>query len=109
MFTFLGGLGGRQPHRKVHCSRMCTYSGYLKAIWRDLFAAAKWLWALELVCGADFSWTLMCGAGPANLGGSRGSASAENHGKIGPKKLEPDRLQVPSYFADTGSAIKAPV
>ena len=41
--------------------------------------------ALELVCGADFSWKLMCGAGPGDLGGSRGSASAGNLGKTGPK------------------------
>ena len=37
--------------------------------------------ALELVRGADFSWELMCGAGPGDLGGSRGSGSAENPGK----------------------------
>ena len=41
--------------------------------------------ASELVCGADFSCKLMCGAGPGDLGGARGSASAENPGKTGPK------------------------
>ena len=40
---------------------------------------------LEVVRGADFSWKLMCGAGPGDLGGSRGSASAENPGKTVPK------------------------
>ena len=30
--------------------------------------------ALELICGAGFAWKLMCGAGPGDLGGSRGSA-----------------------------------
>jgi len=39
---------------------------------------------LELVCGADFSWKLMCGAGPGDLGGSRGSLSVENPWKSGP-------------------------
>ena len=41
--------------------------------------------ALESVCGADFSWKVMCGAGPGDLGGSRGSASTENPKKTGPK------------------------
>ena len=41
--------------------------------------------ALEWVCGADFSWKLMCVAGPGDLGGSRGPASAENPGKTRPK------------------------
>ena len=41
--------------------------------------------ALESACEADFSWKLMCGAGPGDLGGSRVSASAENPGKTGPK------------------------
>jgi len=34
--------------------------------------------ALELACGLDFSRRLMCGAGPGDLGGPRGSALAEN-------------------------------
>ena len=41
--------------------------------------------ALELVRFADFSCILMCGAGPGDLGGSRGSASAENPRTTGPK------------------------
>ena len=41
-------------------------------------------WALELVSGAGFSFKLMCGAGPGDLGGSWGSASAED-----PRKTEP--------------------
>jgi len=41
--------------------------------------------ALELVCGAGFSCELMCGAGPGDLRGSRGSVSAENPGRTGPK------------------------
>ena len=40
--------------------------------------------ALELVCGADFSWELMCGAGPGDLGGSRGSDSAKNSPRAPP-------------------------
>jgi len=62
---------------------------------------------LELVCGADFSWKLMCGAGPGGLGGSRGPVTAENAGKPGRKsparlpsgtqsKLLPDRFRVGS-------------
>ena len=41
--------------------------------------------ALELVCGADFSLKWMCGAGPSDLGRSRGPVSAENPRKTGPK------------------------
>ena len=41
--------------------------------------------ALEWVCGADFSWKLMCGKGPGDLEESRGSLSAENPKKTGPK------------------------
>ena len=41
--------------------------------------------ALEFVCGADFSWKLMGGAGPGHLGGSRGSISTGNPGKTVPK------------------------
>ena len=41
--------------------------------------------ALELVCGADFPCKLMCGAGPGDLGGSRGSISAGNPMKTGLK------------------------
>ena len=41
--------------------------------------------ALELVHGLDFSRKLMCGAGPGDLGGSRGPDSADNPGKTGPK------------------------
>jgi len=47
--------------------------------------ASRTILALELVCGANFSWKLMCGAGPGDLGGSRGSASAENPRKTWPK------------------------
>jgi len=41
--------------------------------------------AVELVCKADFSCKLICGAGPGDLEGSRGSISIENPGKTGPK------------------------
>jgi len=50
--------------------------------------------ALELVSGADFSWKLMCGADPGDLGGARGSISAGNPGK--PENFQPDCLHVPS-------------
>jgi len=50
--------------------------------------------ALEWVSGADFSCTLMCGAGPGDLGGSRGSVSAQNPGKPGRKS--PARLPLGS-------------
>jgi len=41
--------------------------------------------ALELVCGADFSWKLMCRADPGDLGAPRGSDSAGTRGKTGPR------------------------
>ena len=40
---------------------------------------------LELVCGADFSWKLMCGAGPGDLGGSRGRFRQKFQAKPGRK------------------------
>jgi len=51
--------------------------------------------ALESVCGADFSWKVMCGAGPGDLGGSRGSASTENPKKTGPKISSQTALRYP--------------
>ncbi len=50
--------------------------------------------AVELVCGADSSWKLMCGEGPGDLVGvpgvGFGRESLENRGE----DLRPDRLQV---------------
>ena len=45
--------------------------------------------AFELVCGADFSWKLMCGEGPGDLEGSRGSDPAVNPRKTGPTNSGP--------------------
>ena len=59
--------------------------------------------ALELVRGADFSWELMCRGGPGDLGGSRGSASAENPGKTGPKISSQTAFRYP---AKTFSKVK---
>jgi len=53
--------------------------------------------ALKLVCGADFSCILMCGAGPGDLGGGGapgvdfGWKSKENRAE----NLQPDCPQVP--------------
>ena len=58
-------------------------TGYLKAVWRDCVGCCNM--ASELVCGADLPWSSMCGAGPRDLGGSRGSVSAENAMKNEPK------------------------
>ena len=55
-------------------SYACFRPGYLKAVWRDFFGHREM--ALEFVRGADFSWKLVCGAGPCDLGGSRGSVWA---------------------------------
>ena len=52
--------------------------------------------ALALVCGADFLWKLMCGAGPGDLGGSRGSTSANNHWKSGPKSSSQTAFRYPA-------------
>jgi len=46
--------------------------------------------ALELVCGADFSCKLMCGAGPGDLGGSGGRFRPEIQAK--PGRRSPARL-----------------
>jgi len=37
----------------------------------------------------------MCGAGPGDLGGLRGSVSAENHGKTGPKVFSQTAFRYP--------------
>jgi len=45
---------------------------------------------LELVCGADFSIILMCGAGPCDIGVSRGRFRLEvqrNQGRKSPARL----------------------
>ena len=47
-------------------------------------------WALELVCGADFSCKLTCGAGPGDLGGFRGRVRPKIQGK--PARQFPARL-----------------
>ena len=44
--------------------------GCLKAVWRDFLGCRET--ALELVCGADFSCRLVCGAVPGDLGGRPG-------------------------------------
>ena len=67
------------------CSAEQYISGYLKAVWRIFWGAA--IWPLELVCEVDFSGSLMCGAGPGDLGGSRGSDSAEKPGRKSPARL----------------------
>jgi len=67
--------------------------GCLQAVWRNLFVRHETV--LELVRGADFSWKLMCGAGPGDLGGSRGSNSAENPRENRAEDLQPDCLQDP--------------
>jgi len=54
--------------------------------------------ALELVCGADFSLKLTCGAGPGDLGGSRGADSGWESRENRAENLEPDCLQVPSWW-----------
>jgi len=58
---------------------------YLDTLRRSCGIFVRHHFALELVCGADFSRTLMWEAGPGDLGGSRGSDSAENPRKTGPK------------------------
>ena len=62
--------------------------------------------ALDLACGADFSCKLMCGAGP-DLGESRGSASAENPGKTGPKISSQTAFRYPVFFWDVEPAFSA--
>ena len=51
--------------------------------------------ALELVCGADFSCKLMCGAGPGDLGGPGGWLRSTIQGKPGRKS--PAKLLSSSY------------
>jgi len=69
--------------------------------------------ALDLVCGADFSWKLMSGAGPGDLEGSRGSESAETPRKTWPKLSEfgrelPDRNCGHIFQPDLGPLWEGP-
>ena len=56
--------------------------------------------ALELVFGADFSRQLMCGAGPGDQGGSRGSGPAKKPRRTRPKQILPDCSKVPRLSAE---------
>ena len=56
----------RRPLRE----QPCAGRGY-----RHAAAIVRRHLALEMVCGADSSWKLMCGAGPGGLRGSLGSDS----------------------------------
>ena len=60
--------------------------------------------ALELVCGADFAWKLKCGAGPGDPGGFRGSVSAENPRKTGPKTSSQTAVRYPVPCDELGAA-----
>jgi len=51
--------------------------------------------ALELVCGADFSCILMCGAGPGDIGVSRGVDFGWKSTENSAENLKPDCLQIP--------------
>ena len=73
-----GGLAGGSPPRRYF---QCSYPGYLKAVWRDFLGCREM--ALELVCGADFSWKLMCRAGPGDLRGPGGRLRPKSPGKPG--------------------------
>ena len=57
--------------------------------------------ALEVPCGSDFSCKLMCGAGPGDLEGSRGSVSVEIFWKIGP------RISSQTAFRHPGKSVAA--
>ena len=79
--------------------------GCLKAVRRVFFARHHS--ALELVYGADFSWRLICGAGPGDLGGSRGSISAKVLGKTGPKISSQTAFRYPGMDASGQELCKA--
>ena len=53
--------------------------------------------ALELVCGANFSWKLMCGAGPGDLRESGGRLRAKTTGKTVPKVSSLAAFRNPGY------------
>ena len=77
------------PTRFVH------FSGYLKAVWLDVFVRHHL--ALDLVCGVDFSCKFMCGAGPGDLGRSQGSGPAEISGKTGTKISSQTAFRYPVF------------
>ena len=53
--------------------------------------------ALDLVCGADLSYKLMCGAGPGDLGGVPGVGFGRKSWENGAENGQPDCLQVPRW------------
>ena len=64
--------------------------------------------ALEFVRVADFSCKLMCGAGPGDLGGSRGSPSAENPRKTGPEISSQTAFKYPAKWLALKSTASKP-
>ena len=81
-------------------------SGHLTAVWREFFVRHHL--ALGLVCGAHFSWKLMCGAGPGDLGWSPGVGFGRNPGKTWAENLQPDCLEVPSLIQSRRSGTGGP-
>ena len=85
-----------RQHEKKHEAEIQRNlkTGQLKAVWRHFLGCHDM--ALELVRGAGFSWKLMCGAGPGDLGGVRGVGFGWKSQEDRPENLQPDCLQVPS-------------
>jgi len=52
--------------------------------------------ALEFVCGADSSWTLMCGASSGDLRWVPGVDSGRKHRESRAERLQPDCLHLPT-------------
>ena len=52
--------------------------------------------ASELVCRADFSWKLLCGAGPGDLGGVPGIGFGRESRENRAEDFQPDCVEVPS-------------
>ena len=84
----------KNPARLPSGTQLGSLAGF--AGYRDM--------ALESVCVADFSCKLVCGAGPGDLGWSRGSTSAENPRKTGRKSPVAQRR----FSLDPGVLLKDP-
>ena len=100
------GLGRKSPeNRSESLQPDCLQAPSPRRPWTRLRHAPGW-WsrvpapsgplfgcremALEFVCGANFSWTWICGAGPGDIGGPGGRLRPEIQGKPGRKS--PARL-----------------
>ena len=88
---------------KISSQTAFKYPDFVLEVWRDFWGCRET--ALEFVCGADFSWTWLCGPGPGDLGGSRGVDFGRHFWETRAENLQPDCLQVSKHMAEINAGI----